>query len=94
MTTTPAATGSGPAPLQPARREDAMGFWALGATERVMELLRTDVTHQTVAELARRAQVSRTTVKNVIRPLERDGKLDVSRREWPHGYLLKPEVRT
>jgi len=87
------AARSGPAPREPARPEDAVGFTALGATERVMALLRSETTHQTIAALACRAQVSRTTVANVIRPLEREGKLDVDRRNWPNGYLLKPEAR-
>jgi hypothetical protein len=90
----PAAAGPDPGPGGPARAEDAVGFMALGATERVMALLRTETAHRTIAGLARSAQVSRATVAKVIRPLERDGKLDVNRRNWPNGYLLKPEART
>ena len=78
----------------PARAEDAVGFLALGAAERVMALLRAETAHQTIAGLAHSAQVSRTTAAKVIRRLEREDKLDVSRRHWPHGYLLKPEART
>ena len=84
----------GPAYREPGRPEDAVGFMALGAAERVMALLRAETAHRTIAGLARSAQVSRATVAKVIRPLERDGMLDVNRRTWPNGYLLKPEART
>ena len=89
-----AAAGPGPAPRELGRPEDAVGYLALGATERVMALLRGETTHETIAGLARRAQVSRKTVTNVIRPLDRDGKLDVAGIPGRTGYLLKPEART
>jgi hypothetical protein len=87
------AAGPGPALSEPARAEDAVGFLALGATERVMALLRSETMHRTIAGLAHSAQVSRTTVAKVIRGLERDSKLDVNRRTWPNGYRLTPEAR-
>lgn len=87
----PAAAGPDPGPGGPARAEDAVGFLALGATERVTALLRSETAHQTITELARRAQVSRTTAANVIRPLERGGRLDVAGLPGRTAYLLKPE---
>lgn len=89
-----AAARPDPVPAEPGRPEDAVGFLALGSTERVMALLRGETTHQTISGLARRAQVSRTTVAKVIRPLERGGKLDVAGAPGRTGYLLKPEGRT
>ncbi len=89
-----AAAEPDPVPGEPGRPEDAVGFMALGATERVMALLRSETTHQTISGLAHRAQVSRTTAANVIRPLERDGKLDAGGLPGRTGYLLKPEART
>jgi response regulator of citrate/malate metabolism len=70
-----------------------MNGLALGATARVMEVLDRETHHRTIAELARSAQVSRQTVRKLIRQLEAEEKLDVSRRAWPNGYLLKPEAR-
>jgi hypothetical protein len=87
------AARPGPVPREPARPEDAVGFLALGATERVMTLLRSETTHETISGLARRAQVSRTTVANVIRPLDHDGQLDVAGAPGRTAYLLKPEAR-
>jgi hypothetical protein len=58
-----------------------------------MALLRSETAHQTITELARRAQVSRTTAANVIRPLERGGRLDVAGLPGRTAYLLKPEEK-
>lgn len=44
-----AAAGPGPAPREPGRPEDAVGFLAVGAAERVMALLRGETTHETIA---------------------------------------------
>jgi HTH domain len=89
----PAEAGPAPEPGGPARAEDAVGFLALGATERVWALLRSETAHQTVTALARRAQVSRTTVANMIRLLERGGRLEVAALPGRPAYLLKPEEK-
>jgi response regulator of citrate/malate metabolism len=67
---------------------------AFSATGRVVELLNSETQHRTIAGVAHSAQVSRTTAAKVIRQLEAEGKLSVNRRNWPNGYLLKPEART
>lgn len=58
-----------------------------------MEVLYRETQHRTIAELTRSAQVSRQTTRTLIRQLEAERKLDVSRGSWPHAYLLKPENR-
>jgi hypothetical protein len=86
-----APAGPDRASREAARAEDAVGFMALGATERVLVLPGSETAHQTVTEMARRAQVSRTTVANVIRLLERGGRLEAAGLPGRPAYLLKPE---
>jgi DNA-binding GntR family transcriptional regulator len=64
------------------------------AVRRVMEVLGTQTRHLTVAGLADSAQVSRTTVRQVLGELDAEGKLDIRRDWWPHGYLLTEQART
>jgi DNA-binding IclR family transcriptional regulator len=59
------------------------------ARGRVMETLRTATQHLTIADLARAAQVSTTTVRTVLDSLDAEGRLDID-RDWPNSYLLQP----